>query len=377
MRGTTRSREPRVLRRDDPAVTSAPWPGFRGVESPATELGPIPVIALCKDFSKQDSLRRVLSHVCGVAAKFTNPTAWKSQNPSSPNCSVLLIHLTDECDTPRAAELIREMRALSESPPIIVINTRRDPYSAAEIMQAGADGYVVEGDLTKARFRKLYQDAEVAGEVRKQAAKHLLKEKRTTQAIIEQNHRLLQRNRLDSLTGLLNHAAIMRAVEVQHDAAIRLGQTTCVAMVDVDFFKRLNDAEGHLVGDAVLRQIAQCLEQNMRAYDSIGRYGGEEFLLLLPNIQAEDARNILLHKRAEIHSLKLAHLDSPIAPYVTVSIGMASGPSPSEWQDVVKHADEALYEAKRLGRDRLVVWGETGMDSYTCCEPDVTVTCEG
>lgn len=373
MRGITRSREPRVLRRDDPAVTSAPWPGFRGLEAPAGEKGPISVIALCKDFSKQDSLRRVLSHVCGVTVKFTHPTTWKSQNLSSPDCAVQLIHLTNECDIQRAAELIREMRALPESPPIIVINTRRDPYSAAEIMQAGADGYVVEGDLTKARFRKLYQDAEVAFEVRRQSAKHLLSEKRTTEAIIEQNHRLLQRNRLDSLTGLLNHAAIMRAVEVQHDAAIRLGQTTCVAMVDVDFFKRLNDAEGHMVGDAVLRQIAQCLEQNMRAYDSIGRYGGEEFLLLLPNVELVDARKILLHKREEIHSLQLAHPDSPIAPYVTVSIGMAAGPSPTEWQDVVRHADEALYEAKRLGRDRLVVWGDTGMDSYTCCDAEVAI----
>jgi len=375
MRGMMRSREPRVLRRDDPALTSAPWPVFRGVDAPAAEIGPISAIALCKDLARQEALRRVLSHVCGVSAKFTCPTTWKSQDNGNPGSAVHLIHLTEESDTIKAVDLIRKMRAEPESPPIIVINTRRDPYSAAEIMQAGADGYVVEGDLTKARFRKLHQDAEVAAEVRKQAAKHLLTEKRTTQAIIEQNHRLIQRNRLDSLTGLLNHAAILRAVELQHDAANRLGQSMCVAMFDVDFFKRLNDGEGHMVGDAVLRQLAQCLEQNMRAYDSIGRYGGEEFLLLLPNIEAEDARNILLHKRAKIQSLKLAHPDSPIAPYVTVSIGMASGPSGTEWQDVVKHADEALYEAKRLGRDRLVVWGEAGMDSYACCEADVA--CEG
>jgi diguanylate cyclase (GGDEF)-like protein len=343
------------------------------VETTAGELGPISVIALCKDLARQEALRRVLSHVCGVSAKFTCPTSWKSQGNGNPGSAVHLIHLSDECDTDKAVELIREMRAEPESPPIIVINTRRDPYSAAEIMQAGADGYVVEGDLTKARFRKLYQDAEVAGEVRRQAAKHLLTEKRTTQAIIEQNHRLIQRNRLDSVTGLLNHAAIMRAVEVQHDAANRLGQSMCVAMVDVDFFKRLNDTEGHMVGDAVLRQLAQCLEQNMRAYDSIGRYGGEEFLLLLPNIQTDDARNILLHKRAEIHSMQLAHPDSPIAPHVTVSIGMATGRSDTQWQDVVKHADEALYEAKRLGRDRLVVWGEAGMDSYTCCDAEAAL----
>jgi diguanylate cyclase (GGDEF)-like protein len=343
------------------------------VDSPAAEIGPISVIALCKDLARQEALRRVLSHVCAVSAKFTCPTTWNSQGNGNPGSAVHLIHLTDECDTDKAVELIREMRAEPESPPIIVINTRRDPYSAAEIMQAGADGYVVEGDLTKARFRKLYQDAEVAGEVRRQAAKHLLTEKRTTQAIIEQNHRLIQRNRLDSLTGLLNHAAIMRAVEVQHDAANRLGQSMCVAMVDVDFFKRLNDTEGHMVGDAVLRQIAQCLEQNMRAYDSIGRYGGEEFLLLLPNIQPDDARNILLHKREEIHAMQLAHPDSPIAPHVTASIGMASGPSGTDWQDVVKHADEALYEAKRLGRDRLVVWGQAGMDSYTCCDAEAAL----
>lgn len=370
MHGITGTRTPRSVRRDDPNVAPASWLAFRPGDAPVLSDRRVTVFTLGNDTGSLDSLQRLLTNVCGVRVDLKNKSEWTVDSTCTSEMEFRLIFLTVEEDAKEAARLIREVRTKSDADPIVVVSTRRDPYSAAQVMQAGADAYVIQDDLTLVRFQKAMQDAVISAEVRKQQAKFQSAERRTSQIILEQNQRLIRQSRLDSLTGLLNHAAIMRALETNHDAAVRLGKSYCIFMIDIDYFKRLNDSEGHMAGDEILKQVARCLEHNMRVYDSIGRYGGEEFLMLLPNIQLEDSQTLARHKCRELQSLELPHPDSPVSSHVTVSMGLSMGPATTGWQDVLKHADEAMYEAKRLGRNQVVVWNEAGLTPCSGCDAD-------
>jgi diguanylate cyclase (GGDEF)-like protein len=159
----------------------------------------------------------------------------------------------------------------------------------------------------------------------------------------------------DSLTGLLNRAAILDVLQTELARASRESQPVSVLMVDLDHFKRINDHLGHQAGDTVLREAARRMASAIRRYDSIGRYGGEEFLVILPGCTSEGAL-------AQAERLRLAVGAEPIdlgrqSVSVTCSLGCAcctdaqSGTSDS----LVREADGALYGAKEGGRNRIVV----------------------
>ena len=163
--------------------------------------------------------------------------------------------------------------------------------------------------------------------------------------------------RTDSKTGLLNAATWERESSAEVVRAVRTQSPLAIAMVDIDKFKVINDTYGHLVGDQVLKEIANALNSLLRDYDLAGRFGGEEFSLLLPQTRAVDAFRIAERVRANIASL------SVIAPgatggervQVTVSIGVAALDSGSkrELSELVAAADAALYRAKAGGRDQV------------------------
>jgi diguanylate cyclase (GGDEF)-like protein len=163
--------------------------------------------------------------------------------------------------------------------------------------------------------------------------------------------------RTDSKTGLLNAATWERESSAEVVRAVRTQSPLAIAMVDIDKFKVINDTYGHLVGDQVLKEIANALNSLLRDYDLAGRFGGEEFSLLLPQTKAVDAFRIAERVRANIAGL------SVIAPgatggervQVTVSIGVAALDSGSkrELSELVAAADAALYRAKAGGRDQV------------------------
>jgi diguanylate cyclase (GGDEF)-like protein len=132
-------------------------------------------------------------------------------------------------------------------------------------------------------------------------------------------------------------------------------------MLDVDHFKGYNDFYGHLGGDDCLREVAQVLiAQPRRGHDCVARYGGEEFVLILPGAGEEDARRIAEEIRLGVQALELEHRGSPTSPVMTVSIGVASFRPELEHEEVriVAAADQALYAAKRSGRNRVVTASE-------------------
>jgi diguanylate cyclase (GGDEF)-like protein len=127
-----------------------------------------------------------------------------------------------------------------------------------------------------------------------------------------------------------------------------------VAVLDIDWFKRVNDTYGHLFGDEVLKEIAQCLPGVLREYDAAGRFGGEEFVLLLPHTRAVDAFRIADRVRDHISGLSL-HTTDGQAVQVTVSVGVAAldAGARRELSELLAAADAALYRAKRDGRNQV------------------------
>ena len=168
---------------------------------------------------------------------------------------------------------------------------------------------------------------------------------------------LVSDSRTDSKTGLLNAATWERESAAEVARAVRTQSPLAIAMVDIDKFKAINDTYGHLVGDQVLKEIANTLNTLLRDYDLAGRFGGEEFSLLLPQTRAVDAFRIAERVRSNIAGLSI------IAPgatggervQVTVSIGVAALDSGSkrELSELVAAADAALYRAKDGGRDQV------------------------
>jgi diguanylate cyclase (GGDEF)-like protein len=161
-------------------------------------------------------------------------------------------------------------------------------------------------------------------------------------------------SRVDAKTGLLNVSTWEREAQAELSRAARTGNPLALALLDIDHFKSVNDTYGHLVGDRVLRAVAGALTAQLRAYDRAGRFGGEEFVLLLPQTGAEDARGIAERLRNHIANMPVPVDDSEGARRVrfTISIGVSSTDGAScELTDLLAAADAALYYAKRSGRN--------------------------
>lgn len=158
----------------------------------------------------------------------------------------------------------------------------------------------------------------------------------------------------DSLTGLANRRQLGPALETQIAQAERLGEPLGCLMIDVDHFKRFNDVHGHEAGDAVLRAVGQVLANVTRETGLAFRYGGEEFLVLLPTLSAVQAEERAEDIRARVAALRLGHGDADLGP-VTISVGIAVAPDHCAYDRLVRTADAALLRAKTLGRDRVEI----------------------
>lgn len=247
---------------------------------------------------------------------------------------------------------------LTEALPVIFLSAHGDEATEVDGLAAGAADFITKpprGPVVRARVRNLVRMKRLAEDLRQQA-------------------------QTDALTGLANRARFMRVLGEEVPRALRHGTPLSVLMIDVDHFKAYNDHYGHLSGDGALRQVAQAIRQSLRrAGDLAGRYGGEEFAMLLPATDAAGACRVGEAVRAALRSLALPHAASPTAACVTASIGTATlawapggpdGPAPAvdsdlapwlgDWRDdlpmaLLNRADHALYAAKRLGRDRVEV----------------------
>lgn len=177
-------------------------------------------------------------------------------------------------------------------------------------------------------------------------------------ASVLENARLFESATYESLTGLLRREAILGKLERELERAVRYGRPLTVGLADLDHFKAINDRHGHLVGDGLLRRIADAIRSGLRSADAVGRYGGEEFLLVLPETDLAGAAVVAEKVRTAVASTRL-EIDGEADASVTVSIGLASldevrrnRPRPTA-DDLIGSADESLYRAKGAGRNKV------------------------
>jgi diguanylate cyclase (GGDEF)-like protein len=156
----------------------------------------------------------------------------------------------------------------------------------------------------------------------------------------------------DSLTGLLNHTNLVESLSKEIQRAGRIGNTLCFAMIDLDNFKTVNDTYGHLTGDQVLKSLSRMLQERLRKTDIIGRYGGEEFGVILFNTDVDNAAKLLDSIRDSFG--KISHRFGDKEFYVTFSCGIATYPEFRDVTGISEAADKALYEAKGRGRNRVI-----------------------
>jgi diguanylate cyclase len=159
--------------------------------------------------------------------------------------------------------------------------------------------------------------------------------------------------REDQLTGALNRRGLDDALEREIARAERAAAPLCIALVDIDNFKRINDTYGHQVGDIVLVHLVAIIRETIRANDLIGRYGGEEFLLLLPDSRLEEAVAVMGRLQREFARKPIVWGNQQLL--VTFSAGVAARDAGENERSLVSRSDKALYEAKRGGKDRVIV----------------------
>ena len=178
-------------------------------------------------------------------------------------------------------------------------------------------------------------------------------------ALERANEQLAKLSKTDRLTGLLNRGTWENLVDVEFGRYRRYGSPVSLVMFDIDHFKKVNDTHGHLAGDDVIRHTAKITLDSIRQTDSAGRYGGEEFGLILPETDGDGAAIICDRIRMAIEESVVKTTVADIQ--YTVSVGIAELDSqPENYMQWLQHADEALYEAKEGGRNRVVVyqgWG--------------------
>jgi diguanylate cyclase (GGDEF)-like protein len=174
----------------------------------------------------------------------------------------------------------------------------------------------------------------------------------------QQLHRLAT---TDPLTGALNRRHFFELVEQEFDRSQRYGRQISIILVDLDHFKEINDSYGHIAGDQLLQAVADRFNQSLRQMDVFGRYGGDEFIVLLPETSIEQARLAArrLHKVVTSNPVETSRGSIPLA----ISIGVASLANTDDMEKLLIRTDQALYKAKAAGRNRVVVFDENKLQS--------------
>jgi two-component system, cell cycle response regulator len=261
--------------------------------------------------------------------------AWEAlQRPDAPNLLVLDWNMPG-MDGIEVCRRIRE-KSVSNPPYVILLTARGEKADIVKGLDAGANDYIskpYDNDELRARLRVGQRMLELQSEL-----KHA-------------RDALAHEAMYDSLTGCLSRRAVLDVLKKELARAKRGSGKLSIGLCDIDHFKEVNDTYGHQVGDEVLREFACCIRDNLREYDHIGRYGGEEFLIVAPGsrgLKEEGLYERLCERTAGNTIITKA---GPVA--VTVSIGVAAEQDTDTVDDLLAAADAALYHAKNHGRNRV------------------------
>lgn len=221
--------------------------------------------------------------------------------------------------------------------PVIIITGHEDQKEKIRGLDLGASDYVT----------KPFDPAELIARVKVQMKIKLLQDN------------LKELANTDPLTKLCNRRCMFNILSREKDRSLRTGKPLSLAMIDLDYFKNINDTYGHTLGDKVLVEFANQLELGLRLYDQAARFGGEEFAMILPETGLEDAARIAERIRQDISDFSFPGELKDL--HLTISVGIAPFPAAgiNTLDDLVREADHALYRAKDAGRNRVELWQET------------------
>ena len=239
-------------------------------------------------------------------------------------------------------DVCRKVREQLTGPYIymLLLTSKREKEDIVRGMAAGADDYV----------SKPFDPQELR--VRLKAGERIID---LQEKLLQAQQDLQYMATHDNLSGLQNRFAILEALRRELSRARREGREVGIILADIDHFKRVNDSLGHLAGDAVLREVAGRLRKHVRPYDYVGRYGGEEFLIVLPECPLRATRNAAERMQKAVFQEPVVLAEGPVN--VTISLGVtgyAQG-EPDDLQALIRAADGALYRAKAAGRNRVMV----------------------
>ena len=256
-------------------------------------------------------------------------------------------------------EVVRRLKADKNLPfiPVIMQTALDSTERMVAGLEAGADDYVTKpinfAEL-EARVRSLLRIKKLQQELAE-------REKELSQM----NDRLLHISMTDGLTGVDNRRALENRMHEMFEHSLRLHEPIACVMCDIDHFKKVNDTYGHAAGDEVLKQFAAILKDAAREIDRVGRYGGEEFLLLLPGTVLDSAVTFAERVRQRVEENTCSFEGGTLKR--TISLGVASWPHPriKGREEMLKAADDALYVAKEMGRNRVIRFDSAEFNEHT------------
>ena len=264
--------------------------------------------------------------------------AWKILERETPPQLLILDWMMPEMN---GVELCRKVRERNRAPyQYILLATAKDgKQDLVWGLEAGADDYLTkpfDKNELRARLRACNRILTLQdGQLQAQA-----------QLLFQTTH--------DLLTGVWSRGAILETLRRELERAARTETATGLLMLDVDYFKAINDTYGHLVGDGVLKEVTQRIAKAVRGYDSVGRYGGEEFLIVLPNCGRDQIDQGAERVRCAVDCVPILADGTKISVTVSIGAAVAIGGTVSDLE-MLAAADAALYRAKEIGRNRTVV----------------------
>jgi two-component system cell cycle response regulator len=286
--------------------------------------------------------------------------AWEILQAEDPPRLVILDWMMPGMSGPEVCREARKRVAYAYAY-ILLVTSKEDKQDVIQGLEAGADDYLTKPffpEELRARIRVGLRILELEDKL--VAATDVLQYKATH----------------DELTGLLNRASIADFLRRELERAKRQDGVCGVILADLDHFKSVNDTLGHGAGDSVLREAAQRLTSGVRGYDAVGRYGGEEFLIVLPGCDAMSLRQRAENILEGFRSRPFAAAETTIPVNVSLGAACSSSWNAPALESIVRAADRALYRAKHNGRDRveLAEISETAeVDTSTTAEPTTTV----